>query len=95
MKKYFSGDSKDVIYTLICKTCNNLYFAQAEDSKKRIAKNKSGVKNLHYSTCRVCSDIRTATKPSHIFKYFLSSAKQILNYKNIKINDIFSDGILH
>ena len=56
MKKYFAGDSKDVIYTLICKTCNNLYFAQTEDSKKRIAKNKSGVKNLHYSTCRVCSE---------------------------------------
>ena len=37
----------------------------------------------------------TATKPSHIFKYFHSATKKILHLRNIKKNDTFSDGNLH
>ena len=55
-KNYFSCDSKDVIYILVCKTCDNFYLGQTQDFKQRTAKHKSDVKNLHNSTCRICSE---------------------------------------
>ena len=55
-KNYFSCDSKDVIYILICKTFDNLYFGQTQDFKQRTAKHRSDGKNTHNSTCRICSE---------------------------------------
>ena len=49
-KNYFSCDSKDVIYILICKTCNNFYLGQTQDFKQRTAKHKSDVRNPHNRT---------------------------------------------
>ena len=43
-KNYFSCDSKDVIYILICKTCDNFYLGQTQDFKQRTAKHKSDLK---------------------------------------------------
>ena len=35
---YFSCDSKDVIYILICKTCDNFYLGQTQEFKQRTTK---------------------------------------------------------
>ena len=53
---YFSCDSKEVIYISICKTCDNFYLGQTQDLKQITRKHKSDVKNLHNSTCRICSE---------------------------------------
>ena len=37
-------DTKDVIYILICKACDNFYLGQTQDFKQRTAKHKSDVK---------------------------------------------------
>ena len=44
-KSYFSCDSKDVIYILICKTWDNFYLGQTQDFKQRTAKHKPDLKN--------------------------------------------------
>ena len=46
-KNYFSCDSKDVIYILICKTCDNFYLRQTQDFNQRTTKHQSDVKNPH------------------------------------------------
>ena len=53
---FFSCDSKVAIYILICRTCDNFYLGQTQDSKQRAAKHESDVKNPHSSTCRICSE---------------------------------------
>ena len=47
-KNYFSCDSKDVIYILICKTCDNFYPEKTQDFKQRTAKHKSDVSKPVY-----------------------------------------------
>ena len=78
-KSYFSCDSKDVIYILICKTCDNFYLGQTQDFKQRTAKHKSDVKTPHNSNCRICSE--------HLRD--CNQAKQIPHLENIKKNDTF------
>ena len=80
-------DSKDVIYNLICKTCNNFYLGQTQVFRPRTGKHKSDVKNLYNSTCRICSE-------HLIFKYSYCIMKQIQRLEDIKKNDTFSDGNL-
>ena len=43
-KNYFSCDSKDAIYILTCKTCDNFYLKLTQDFKQTTAKHKSDVK---------------------------------------------------
>ena len=43
-KNYFSCDSKDAIYFLTCKTCDNFYLGLTQDFKQTTAKHKSDVK---------------------------------------------------
>ena len=92
-KTYYSCDSNDVIYILICKTCNKFYFEQSQNFKQRTAKHKSDVKNPNNATCRICSghlrDCNQAERYSH------SNMKQIQPLENIKRNDTFSDRNLH
>ena len=71
-ENYFSCDSKDVIYILICKTCDNFYLGQTQDFKQRTAKHKSDVKNPHNSTCRIClEDLRDCNQAEPYFQIFL------------------------
>ena len=64
-------DSKDVIYILICKTGHNFYLGQTQDLKQRTAKYKSDVKNLHNSTCRICSGhLRGCNQAEPYFQIF-------------------------
>ena len=68
---YFSCDSKDVIYILICTTCDNFYLGQAQDFKQRTAEHKSDVKNLHNSTYRICSEyLRDCNQAEPYFQIF-------------------------
>ena len=71
-KKIFSCDSKDVIYILLCKNFHNFYLRQTQDFKQRTAKHKSDVKNLHNSTCRICSEhLRDQAEPYfRIFPFY-------------------------
>ena len=39
-ENYFSCDSKDFSYNLICKNCNNLYLGKTQDFKQRTGKHK-------------------------------------------------------
>ena len=55
-KNYFSCDSNDTIYNLICKTCDVFYLGQTQSFKQRIAKQKSEVKISHNITCRISSE---------------------------------------
>ena len=84
-KNYFSCDSKDVIYILICKTCDNFYLGQTQDFKQRTAKHKSDVKNPHNSTCRICSehlrDCNQAEPYFQIFPFYYETNTALREYK--------------
>ena len=70
-KNYFSCDSNDVIYILICKTCDNFYLGQTQDFKQRTAIHKSDGKNPHNSTCRICSEhLRDCNQAEPFFQIF-------------------------
>ena len=89
---YFSYDSKDVIYIVICKNCHNFYLGQTQDFKQRTAKHKSDLGSLSgYAQ----NALETVTKLNHIFKYSHSIMKQIERLEDIKKNDTFSAGKLH
>ena len=49
-KNYFSCDSKDIIYILICKTCDNFYLGETQDFKQRTPKHISDIKSPQNST---------------------------------------------
>ena len=84
---YFSYDSKDVIYIVICKNCNNFYLGQTQ-----AAKHKSDLRSLSgYSQ----NALETVTKLNHILKYSHSIMKQIERLEDITKNDTFSAGKLH
>ena len=71
-KNYFSCGIKDVIYILICKTCDNFYLGRTQDFKQKTAKHKSDIKNLHNSTCRMCSEhLRNYNQAEPYFQIFL------------------------
>ena len=42
-RRFFSCDSKDALYVLICNNCDFFYIGQTEELKQRIRKHKSGV----------------------------------------------------
>ena len=70
-KNYFSCDSKDVIYILIYKNCDNYYLGQTQDFKQRTTKHKSDEKIPHNSTCRICSEhLRDCNQAEPYFQIF-------------------------
>ena len=87
-KNYSSCDSKDVIYILICKTCDNFCPGQTQDFKQRAAKDKSDVKTHITALAGYAQNtLEIVTKLDHIFKYFHSIIKQIQRLENIKKTD--------
>ena len=76
---------KDVIYILICKTCDSFFLRQTQNSKQRTAKHKSDVKNPHNSTCRICSehlrDCNQAEPYFQIFPFYYETDKALREYK--------------
>ena len=55
-KRYFKCDIQNVIYILICNTCEWFYMSQTNNLKQRIRKHKSGVFLPQYSFCKKCSE---------------------------------------
>ena len=84
-KNYFSCDSKDVIYILICKTCDNFYLGQTQDFKQRVAKHKSDVKCQHNSSFRIFSeqirDCNQAEPYCQIFPFHYETNTAFTEYK--------------
>ena len=84
-ENYFSCDSKDIIYILICKTCDNFYLGQTQDFKQRTAKHKSDVKNTYNSTCRICSkhlrDCNQAEPYFQIVLFYYETDTALRKYK--------------
>ena len=54
-KRYFNCDSKNVIYILMCNTCEWFYLGQTTNLKQRIRKHKSDVFHPQNSFCKECS----------------------------------------
>ena len=62
-KCFFSCDSKDVLYVLICNKCDFLYIGQTEELKERTQKHRSDVIHPNHSNCKKCSEhLRTCSK---------------------------------
>ena len=76
-QNYFSCYSKDVIYILISKICDNFYLRQTQGFIQRIAIHKSDAKNPHIRALAGYAQniLETAAKLSHIFKSFQSVIK--------------------
>ncbi len=55
-KRYFSCDSKNVIYILKCKGCWRFYIGETSDLKPRTRKHKSDIKHPKNSYCRVLAE---------------------------------------
>ena len=54
-KRYFNCDSKNIIYILMCNTCELFYVGQATNLKQIIRKHKSDVFHPQNSFCKKCS----------------------------------------
>ena len=68
--KLFLCDSKDVIYILISKTCNNFHLGKLNISSKE-SQNKSDVKNLQNSFSWICSEqLRDCNQTKLYFQMF-------------------------
>ena len=84
-KIFFPCDNKDIIYILIWMNCDDFYLGQTQDFKQRTAKHKSNVKNLHNSTCRICSEHRrdcNQAKPYfQIFQFYYETNTAFREYK--------------
>ena len=55
-KCYYNCHSKNVIYILMCNTCEWFYLGQTANLKQRIRKDKSDVFYPQNSFCKTCSE---------------------------------------
>ena len=63
-KRYFTCDSKNVIYVLKCRGCWMFYIGETSDLKPRTRKHKSDVKHPKNSFCRTLSEhLRSCSRP--------------------------------
>ena len=53
-KVFFSCDSKDALYVLICDNCDFFNIGQTEESKQVTRKNKSDINHSSKSNCKKC-----------------------------------------
>ena len=62
-RRFFSCDSKDVLYVLICNNCDFFYIGQTEELKLRTRKQKSDVIHPNNRNSKKCSEhLRTCSK---------------------------------
>ena len=52
--RFFSCDSVNILYVVVCLYCSNNYLGKTKNAKTRMAKHKSDVLNPHNSKCRNC-----------------------------------------
>ena len=84
-RRYFTCDSKNIIYILICNNCNKFYIGQTQCLKQRTSKHISDIKLPHNSTCRYCSEhlstCSTNTPQFSIYPIFYEDHTQKRRYK--------------
>ena len=87
-KRYFNCDSKNVIYILMCNTCEWFYLGQTTNLKQRIRKRKSDVFHPQNSFCKKCSehlrDCSRMKEPFLEYTHFNMRIKK--NYVSLKKN---------
>ena len=71
-KRYFNCDSKNVIYILMCNTCEWFYLGQTTNLKQGIRKHKSGIFPPQNSFCKKCSEyLRDCSRmEEHFFRIY-------------------------
>ena len=85
-KRYFNCDSKNVIYILMCNTCDWFYLGQTISLKQRIRKHKSDVFHPQNSFCKKCSEhLRDCSKMKEpffrIYPFLYESKKELREFK--------------
>ena len=87
-KCYFNCDSKNVIYILMCNTCEWFYLGQTTNLKQRIRKHKSDVFHPQNSFCKKCSEhLRDFSRMKETFLEFIHFYMRIKkNYASLKKN---------
>ena len=81
-KCYFNCDSKNVIYILMCNTCEWFYLGQTTNLKQRIRKHKSDAFHPQNSFCKKSSEhLRNCSRMKEPFLEFTHF------YMRIKKND--------
>ena len=54
--RYFSCDSKNILYVIMCKSCPENYLGKTDNLKYRISKHASDVRIPANSNCRKCAE---------------------------------------
>ena len=85
-KRYFNCDSKNVIYILMCNTCDWFYLGQTISLKQRIRKHKSDVFHPQNSFCKKCSEhLRDCSKMKEpffrIYPFLYENKKELREFK--------------
>ena len=52
--RFFSCESMNILYVVICLSCSDNYLGKTKNAKSRMSKHKSDVLNPHNSKCRQC-----------------------------------------
>ena len=85
-KRYFNCDSKNVIYILMCNTCDWFYLGQTTSLKQRIRKHKSDVFHPQNSFCKKCSEhLRDCSRMKEpffrIYPFLYENKKELHEFK--------------
>ena len=78
-KRYFNCDSKNIIYKLMCNTCEWFYLGQTTNLKQRIRKHKSDVFHPQNSFCKKCSRMKEPFLKTYPFLY--ENKKELCEFK--------------
>ena len=86
LQTLFCCDSKDVLYVLICNSCNFFYIGQTEELKQLTRKHKSDVIDPNKSNCKNCSEhLRTFPKMKepyfNIYAFLYEENKYLREFK--------------
>ena len=69
-RRYFTCDSKNVIYVVVCRKCWKFYIGETSDLKVRTRKHKSDIKHPKNSNCRELAEhLRSCSSAPH-FRIF-------------------------
>ena len=92
-KRFFSCDSKDVLYVLIWNVCDFFDIGKIEELKQRTGKHKSDVLHPNNSNCKKCAEhLRTCSKMKepyfNIYPFLNEENRYLLEFKErrYKIN---------
>ena len=88
-KRFFSCDSKNVLYVLICNNCGFFYIGQTEEWKQRTRKHKSDLIHPNNSKCKKCSEhLRTCSKMKepyfNIYPFLYEKNKYLREFKEMR-----------